>query len=147
MVWRRLHDRPLYRWLAVLAWMGLIFFLSAQPDLPHTEIGWADMLISGGAHAFVFGVLALLWARAFGQRRWALPVAFVLTALYALSDEFHQAFVPGRHPDAVDLLCDACGAVLGLWAWAWWQRGSSPHLTGRDSAKLVGRTRGYSEDD
>jgi VanZ family protein len=128
-VWHWLQHRPLlYRWLPVAAWMGLIFFLSAQPDLPHAEIGWADMLISSGAHAFVFGVLALLWARVLGEGRWTLPAAFALTALYALSDEFHQAFVPGRHPDALDLLCDACGAMLGLWALAWWRRRSARTL-------------------
>lgn len=138
-VWHWLQDRPLlYHWAPVVAWMGLIFFLSAQPDLPHPEAGWADMLISSGAHAFVFGVLALLWARALGERRRALLAAFALTALYALSDEFHQAFVPGRHPDALDLLCDGGGALLGLWAWAWWQRLSARSLKVEGSGRFHG---------
>ena len=118
-----LQKRPLlYVWLPVLAWMGLIFYLSAQPDLPHPETGWADLLFSSGAHAFVFGVLAVLWARALGARRRALWIAFALTALYALSDEFHQAFVPGRTPDPLDLLCDGLGALVGLALWRWWRR-------------------------
>jgi VanZ family protein len=116
-----LRARPvLYRWLPVVAWMGLIFFLSAQSDLPHPKGGWADVLISSGGHAFVFGVLAVLWVRALGERRQAWPVALALTVLYALSDEFHQAFVPGRHPDPLDLVCDGLGAALGLgllWLW------------------------------
>lgn len=119
-----LQRRPLfYRWLPLLAWMGLIFFLSAQPDLPHPETGWADLLFSSGAHAFVFGVLAVLWARALGQRKHAWLPALGLTLLYALSDEFHQAFVPGRTPDALDVLCDGLGAALALalalalWGW------------------------------
>jgi VanZ family protein len=42
-------------------------------------------------------------------------VAFVLAVLYALSDEFHQSFVPGRHPSLVDaLLVDPAGAGLTL---------------------------------
>jgi VanZ family protein len=102
--------------------MGLIFYLSAQPDLPHPGTGWADLLFSSGAHVFVFGVLAVLWARALGARRHALWIAFALTALYALSDEFHQSFVPGRTPDPLDLLCDSFGAVVGLAAWRWWRR-------------------------
>ena len=108
-------------WLPVLAWMGLIFFLSAQPDLPHPGAGWADLLFSSLAHAFVFGVLAVLLARALGQQRHGLLLALGLTLLYALSDEFHQAFVPGRHPDPLDLVCDGLGAVLALGVWAWWQ--------------------------
>ncbi len=118
-----LRGRPLlYLWVPVVAWMGLIFLLSAQPDLPHPETGWADLLLSSGAHALVFGMLALLWARALGKRPWTWPAAFALTVLYALSDEFHQAFVPGRHPDALDLLWDGVGALLGLFVWSWLTR-------------------------
>ena len=118
-----LQKRPvLHTWLPLIAWMGLIFYLSAQPDLPHPGGGWADLLFSSGAHAFVFGVLAVLWARALEGRRRALWIAFALTVLYALSDEFHQAFVPGRTPDPLDLLCDGLGALAGLAVWRWWPR-------------------------
>jgi VanZ family protein len=102
--------------------MGLIFYLSAQPDLPQPQVGWAGLLISNGAHAFVFGVLVILWARALAERPRGWAIAFVLTMLYALSDEAHQAFVPGRQPDLVDLLFDGIGAVLALGLWAWWLR-------------------------
>lgn len=120
---RRLHPRAwLYRWLPLLAWMGLIFFLSAQPDLPNPETGFLGELLSSGAHVFVFGVLAVLWARVLGARPRGWLLAFALTIVYALSDEFHQAFVPGRHSDGWDLLCDALGAGLALLAWAWLRR-------------------------
>jgi VanZ family protein len=102
--------------------MGLIFFLSAQPDLPHPSTGWLDWLISSAAHLFVFAVLAVFWARALGQGRRSRLIAMALTLLYALSDEFHQLFVPGRHADPWDLVFDALGAVVGLGGWAWLQR-------------------------
>jgi VanZ family protein len=118
-----LQRRPwLNLWLPTMLWMGLIFFLSAQPDLPHPSAGWADLLFSSSAHVFVFGMLAALWARALGQRRHAWFFAFGATALYALSDEFHQSFVPGRTPDPIDVLCDGLGAFIGLWLWAQMQR-------------------------
>jgi VanZ family protein len=120
--WLRRHP-AIYLWLPVLAWMGLIFYLSAQPDLPHPETGWADLLFSSTAHAVIFAVLAVLWARALGGRPRAWLLALVLTLLYALSDELHQAFVPGRTPDPLDLLCDGAGAALGLWCWARLQHG------------------------
>ena len=121
-----LRQRPLfYLWLPLVAWMGLIFYLSAQPDLPQTHAHWADLIISIAAHAFVFGVLAVLWARVLGQRRYGLALAFVLTMLYALIDEYHQTFVPGRYADAWDLVCDGLGAILALGLWAWWQRRGS----------------------
>jgi len=121
--WRWLRRRPfLYLWMPLLAWMGLIFYLSAQPDLPHPDIGLAGLVLSSGAHAFVFGVLAVLWLRILGERRHAVLVALVLTMLYAFSDEFHQLFVPGRYADPWDLLCDGVGAVLALGLWLVWQR-------------------------
>ena len=111
-----------YRWLAVVAWMAVIFFLSAQPDLPHPGSGWLDLLISSGAHVLVFGVLAWLLAWALDQRRRGLGLALAVALVYALSDEFHQSFVPGRHPDPLDLVCDAAGALIGLGLWAWLRR-------------------------
>jgi len=118
-----LRRRPLlWLWLPPVAWMGLIFGLSAQPDLPHPGMGWADLLVSNGAHAFVFGVLAVLWRRALGGVRRAWPIALALTLLYAVSDEFHQMFVPGRCADPWDLVADGVGAVVGLILWRWWRR-------------------------
>ncbi len=123
--WRWIRRRPLlYLWLPVAVWMGLIFYLSAQPDLPQPRTGWVGLVISSAAHAFVFGMLALLWARALGERRHVLLLALALTMFYALTDEFHQAFVPGRYPDPWDLVCDGLGAALGLGLWAWWRRNS-----------------------
>jgi VanZ family protein len=98
--------------------MGLIFFLSAQPDLPNLGHDWLGWLFSSAAHAFVFGVLAVLWVRVLGRGRRVWFVAFVLAMLYALSDEFHQTFVPGRVADPWDLFCDALGATLALMAFA-----------------------------
>jgi VanZ family protein len=38
--------------------------------------------------------------------------AITLTAIYAASDELHQAFVPGRTPDIKDWAVDVAGAFL-----------------------------------
>jgi VanZ family protein len=102
--------------------MALIFFLSSQPDLPHPESGWLGTLFSSASHALEFGVLAVLLALALQGRRRAFLVSFLVTALYAFSDEFHQSFVPGRVPDPWDLVCDLSGALLALALWAAWQR-------------------------
>ncbi|MGQ9583297.1 MAG: VanZ family protein [Thermoplasmatota archaeon] len=51
-----------------------------------------------------------------------LWIAFCLAALfillYALSDEIHQSFVPGREASALDLLIDTLGGSLGAFALA-----------------------------
>lgn len=117
-----LRKQPLiYYWIPLIAWMGLIFYLSSKPDFPRPEADWLEDLVGVGAHVFLFGGLAVLWARLLGRRRRPLILAFLFTLLYALSDEFHQSFVPGRHADPLDLLWDGVGAVLALLAWAWLQ--------------------------
>lgn len=118
--WLRQHHL-LNLWLPLLAWMGLIFFLSAQPDFPHPKVSWLEDLIGIGAHMFLFGVLAVLWARALHDQRRSLLLAFLLAMLYALLDEFHQSFVPGRTADPLDLVFDGLGAALALGGWAWLQ--------------------------
>lgn len=41
-------------------------------------------------------------------------IAFIISALYAASDEFHQLFVPGRAGRVSDVLIDSLGALLGV---------------------------------
>ena len=115
--WLRQH-RLLYLWLPLLVWMSLVFFLSAQPDFPRPKASWLEDLMGIGAHMFLFGVLAVLWVRALQGQRRALFIAFLVTMLYALLDEFHQSFVPGRTADPLDLVYDGLGAAIALGFWA-----------------------------
>ncbi|MBI4218871.1 MAG: VanZ family protein [Chloroflexi bacterium] len=49
--------------------------------------------------------------------------AAVISMLYAVSDEYHQTFVPGRVFSVEDLAVDLAGTVTGIalaWVWAWW---------------------------
>ena len=99
--------------------MGGIYFLSAQSNLPLPVEGWWSGALSWIAHFTEYAILAsLLWLALRSSpslARHATAIAFVLTALYALSDELHQSFVPGRTPDARDWLVDLAGAVLAIW--------------------------------
>ena len=107
-------ETPLARWLALLAWMGLIFYLSAQSQLPSPNDAWIDFLFKKSAHFAAFGLLAALFWRAL-PRTPLLPIwSWLLTVAYACSDEFHQSFVALRHPSARDVAIDACGAAAAL---------------------------------
>jgi VanZ family protein len=107
------------RWALTLAWMGVIFLLSAQPHLPQAPEPWLDTLLKKTAHALEYAILAAL-------ARWALqaePVrrpgllGWLLAVLYAITDEVHQSVVPGRHPSGWDVLIDSAGAWLGAGGW------------------------------
>ncbi len=119
---RRFHlvlDSSMARWLMIAGWMALIFFFSSQPQLPSAPDPWADLIFKKGAHFTVYAVLAVLFRRALplSRRIWAL--SWMFTVVYAASDEWHQSFVPGRHPQPTDVLIDACGAAAGLLIF-WW---------------------------
>lgn len=131
---RRLRRWPLiYCWLPLIAWMGLIFWFSSRPrpfDLPDP---WLQTLVAKLGHVIGYAGLSLLWWRALAasrvepQRR-KLALAFLLSLLYGVSDEVHQAFVPGRIGNPADVLVDAAGAGLGLWLLRRWQRGRAVKL-------------------
>jgi VanZ family protein len=113
----RLHpmlETPLVRWLAAIAWMALIFAFSSQSRLPSPYDPLIDFLFKKSAHFAVFGVLAFLIWRALPPTRLIYAWAWALTALYAVSDEFHQSYVALRHPAARDVIIDACGAATAL---------------------------------
>jgi VanZ family protein len=96
--------------------MALIFGVSAQPDLPHAPGRVLDTLLKKGAHMLEYAVLVVLFWQALGSR-WA-GLAWLLTVLYAVSDEFHQTFVPGRNGRYEDVIIDGTGALLAaiaLW--------------------------------
>ncbi len=95
--------------------MGLIFYLSSRsavgPDLP----AWTRPV----AHFCLYAALASLWlfalAPVLGMRR-AMIAAAAISFLYAISDEIHQGYVPGRDSDPVDVLVDCLGIGFALWA-------------------------------
>ena len=99
-------------WLPVVAWAALIFAFSSVPDLGTGLGGW-DLLLRKIAHAAEYAVLGALLARALPRP--GLAVAFGV--LYAVSDEAHQAFVPGRLGSPIDVAIDAVGVVAGVVLW------------------------------
>jgi len=95
-----------------LAAIAVIYLLSSMPDLsaegdPLLQLAW------NLAHIPAFGTLAFLLLKAIsGTERasWErCGVALLGSAAYAVADEWHQSFVPGRHASAGDFLLDLAG--------------------------------------
>lgn len=99
-------------WLPVLLWAGLIFALSSVPDLGTGLGGW-DLVLRKIAHVAEYAVLGALLARATARAN----LAFALGTLYAISDEIHQSFVPGRAGSPLDVAIDAVGVTIGVALW------------------------------
>ena len=107
-------------WLPPLLLMGVIFALSAQPSLD-SGLGLIDLIGRKLIHFGSYALLCFLWWRALRSvtnDRIAVLLAFVLASGYAVTDEFHQTFVEGRHGTPLDWAIDSAGAALvalGLW--------------------------------
>jgi len=103
-------------WLPPLVLMGIIFFLSAQPNL-NSGLGWIDHVGRKFVHASEYALLCVLWWRALrtvADDQRALLGAWTIATAYAITDEFHQRFVTGRHSTWVDVVIDSLGAGLAV---------------------------------
>jgi VanZ family protein len=109
-------------WGPVVLYCALIFGLSSVSSVPALPGGMTDKM----AHTILYSGLGLLVARAMaGGLGRPVPLRVVVAvlafaALYGLSDEFHQLFVPHREFDLKDMAADAAGGGIGaalLWLW------------------------------
>ena len=129
-------------WLPVLVWAAAIFIGSGDslstsntsrlleplvhwvlPSLPDAAVAAIMSAIRKGGHLTEYAVLSALCWRAVRRpsrgdtRAWSWKeagIAVAIAAMYAVSDELHQAFVPSRTASSWDVLLDACGAASGL---------------------------------
>jgi VanZ family protein len=108
------RNTALGRWLPVIAWMALLFTLSAQSRVPQLAQPLLDVLIKKTGHFTEYAILAALIWRALLWRPRAWIAAWLLAMLYAGSDELHQRFVTSRHSSIWDVVIDGCGAATAL---------------------------------
>ena len=77
-----------------------------------------DFIIRKNAHGFMYMILACLVSSAFFafNKRGKDAIVYILfiCLFYAVTDEFHQSFVPGRGSLVSDVLVDFAGALIGL---------------------------------
>jgi VanZ family protein len=113
--------RTVTLWAPVVLYAAVIFYASAQPDVPLPP-GLTDK----PTHSIAYTVLGVLFVRALAgglPARLTLSTALLgvaLTTAYGLTDEIHQMFVPGRYADWRDLVADAIGGATGAavcWLW------------------------------
>jgi len=109
-------------WGPVAGFMVALFLVSAQPSPATAEQVW-DKLLHAGAYA-VFGFFCLRATHGGLARPRPAPIlwALLLTAGYGAFDEWHQSWVPGRHPSVADWVADLVGAMIALALFLAWAR-------------------------
>ncbi len=114
--------RSFLHWLPAVVMMVVIFVASNTPAKLIPSFGPEDVIIKKAGHMTGYGLLAVAYWYGMHLNKNLGWLAFLLAILYAMTDEFHQTFVSGRHPSWVDVLVfDASGALIGLFLSAWRQ--------------------------
>lgn len=133
--------RKVISWLLVILWMALIFYLSHQPATESNSLSTGiterivfiiervtsdidfdvsnfNHIIRKNAHFFAYLILGILVYNALknngikGSKRFLIALAICI--LYAISDEVHQLFIPGRAGQVKDVIIDSAGATVGI---------------------------------
>ncbi len=134
----RLRHAGLY-WLPPLLWMAVMFVLSTDtfaaeqtggvlwrvlsglaPQVTYAQYTLLHFLTRKAAHLTEYAILACLLLRAFRAGaagawhwRWAL-LSFVLVAIHAGLDEYHQAYTQYRTGSVADSVLDMSGGLIAL---------------------------------
>jgi VanZ family protein len=107
-------------------------------------MSFLDRLLRNGAHAPVYAIFSSLLLLALAPRQGSGPTArafgqaLAVAVLYALSDEGHQHFVPGRAASLIDVATDGFGAACGLSVLRWTLGGGEPGGLALASLALAG---------
>ncbi len=105
-------------WFPVLLWATFIFFISSLPGTAVPDLFFGQDILF---HIFEYAILVLFLNHALKNfqladlSRKSKRIFLVILAclIYAISDELHQQFVPGRTSSISDVIFDSIGIVIG----------------------------------
>ena len=131
------NRRLIIRWIALLFWMGLIFYMSNQPgdvsskqsglvlklfqfigiDLNNELSELATFIVRKTTHFteyFILYFLSINVMKCYLNIKNTIFYSFIFSFFYACTDEIHQYFIPGRAMAFRDVLIDSAGALLAM---------------------------------
>ena len=124
--------------LLLLIWMIIVFYLSNQDATTSTgtsniivlkvaeafnvvepnEIDEISFVVRKLAHFTLYAIGGILSFNLLNTYNTSIKKKFLISEiicmLYAISDEFHQLFVPGRSAEIKDVIIDSLGAFFGM---------------------------------
>lgn len=120
----------LKRYSPVVLWCAAIFVISSIPSIPGPKDTVLNFILKKSAHITEYAILYFLTFRAVNQTKtihrdheiirqlpektnYLIPLIFII--FYAITDEIHQYFVPGRHARWYDICFDTLGGIISLY--------------------------------
>jgi len=101
-------------WLPVVLWMAVIFAFSSRQKVAFTDSYFLSFLFFKTLHMIEYYVLFVVTYRALRNtgknKKSAWMIAFIITSVYAITDEIHQRFVPTREGKLRDAIIDMVAA-------------------------------------
>ena len=105
-------------WGPAIALMVTIFILSSQQRVAVSEVYTVNFIVFKSLHVIEYATLFFLifrgYYRTMSHKNMSkiFTYAVVTTLLYAMSDEFHQTFIPTRTGTVRDIFIDSIGILL-----------------------------------
>lgn len=117
--------------ILVIIWMIIIFIMSSFnstessnqsnfivdiiANIFHiTNINTLSIIIRKLAHYTEYLILGILVINLNNNKSKSIYLSIIICLLYAISDEFHQSFVPGRSCQILDIAIDFLGSLTGI---------------------------------
>ena len=90
-----------------------------EPDKTILKEEILTPIVRKGAHFSIYAMLGMLtinFMLTFENKKMSKKIIFALLfcMFYAITDEFHQYFIPGRSAEIRDVLIDSSGALTGI---------------------------------
>lgn len=102
--------KKIIKFLPSFIWMAVIFYFSSRSTIGIGTNQTDRFLILKSFHLIEYAFLVFLLSIAILKKKWVIIIAY----LYAISDEFHQSFIPGRSGRFRDTLIDLAGIFIGI---------------------------------
>lgn len=95
----------------------IIFYFSSQSGIESSEVS-SNLYVRKLGHLTEYALLGFFSCSYIMQKTavkiHSLLYSFLFLFLYAISDEFHQYFVPGRNGNIIDVFIDFLGGSIGI---------------------------------
>lgn len=128
------QKKKLISWILLLAWMAFIFYMSQQTgqvssgqsgkivlllskigiEISQENISNITFIIRKSAHFteyFILYILLFNVIKNYFHTKKIILYSIMGVVIYAISDELHQYFVPGRSSAIKDVFIDSCGGI------------------------------------